>query len=111
MILFDTHAHYDDRRFDKDRDALLASMPEQGVGYICNIGCDMPTSHQSVALAEAHAHVYAVVGIHPHNAAEATEEQVQGDLPAPVTVLVLDLGVFFLVFLHIHYRLPPNAGM
>ena len=73
MILFDTHAHYDDRRFDKDRDTLLASMPEQGVGYVCNIGCDMPTSRQSIALAEAHDHVYAVVGIHPHNAADAVD--------------------------------------
>ena len=73
MILFDTHAHYDDRRFDKDRDTLLASMPEQGVGYICNIGCDMPTSRQSIALAEAHDHFYAVVGIHPHNAADAVD--------------------------------------
>ena len=73
MILFDTHAHYDDRRFDKDRETLLASMPEQGVGYVCNIGCDMPTSRQSIALAEAHDHVYAVVGIHPHNAADAVD--------------------------------------
>ena len=30
-MLFDTHAHYDDERFDGDRDALLASMPERGV--------------------------------------------------------------------------------
>ena len=31
-MLFDTHAHYDDERFDADRDALLASMPEKNVG-------------------------------------------------------------------------------
>ena len=33
-MLFDTHAHYDDERFDEDRDALLASMPENNVGLI-----------------------------------------------------------------------------
>ena len=44
-------------------------------------------------------------------AAEAAQEQVRGDLEAPVTVLVLDLLVFLLVFLHIHYRVPPKSGM
>ena len=39
-MLFDTHAHYDDERFDEDRDALLASMPENNVGLILNPGCD-----------------------------------------------------------------------
>ena len=36
-MLFDTHAHYDDERFDEDRDALLASMPENNVGLILNL--------------------------------------------------------------------------
>jgi TatD DNase family protein len=105
MILFDTHAHYDDRRFDKDRDALLASMPEQGVGYICNIGCDMPTSHQSVALAEAHDHVYAVVGIHPHSAAEATEEDYAALEQLSRHPKVLALGEMGLDY---HYDFSPR---
>ena len=45
-MLFDTHAHYDDERFDEDRDALLASMPENNVGLILNPGCDVETSSQ-----------------------------------------------------------------
>ena len=32
-MLFDTHAHYDDDQFDGDRETLLASLPEQGVGW------------------------------------------------------------------------------
>ena len=43
-MLFDTHAHYDDERFDEDRDALLASMPENNVGLILNPGCDAETA-------------------------------------------------------------------
>lgn len=66
-MLFDTHAHYDDARFDGDRDALLASMPEHGVGLILNPGCDLETSRKAISYAEAHAHVYAAVGIHPEN--------------------------------------------
>ena len=66
-MLFDTHAHYDDERFDSDRDELLASMPENGVGLILNPGCDLETSRKAVSYAERFPHVYAAVGIHPEN--------------------------------------------
>lgn len=64
-MLFDTHAHYDDKRFDDDRDELLASMPENGVGLILNPGCDIETSKKAIEYAEKYSHVYAAVGIHP----------------------------------------------
>lgn len=66
-MLFDTHAHYDDDWFDADRDALLASMPERGVGLIVNPGITVETSRQAIAMAEQYGHVYAAVGIHPEN--------------------------------------------
>ena len=66
-MLFDTHAHYDDERFDGDREALLAGMPEKNVGLIVNPGCDVSTSRTAVALAESFDFVYAAVGIHPEN--------------------------------------------
>ena len=66
-MLFDTHAHYDDDWFDEDRDALLASMPEKGVGMIVNPGITVETSRQAIAMAEKYPHVYAAVGIHPEN--------------------------------------------
>lgn len=66
-MLFDTHAHYDDDKFDSDRDELLASMPEHGVGLILNPGCDLETSRKAVDYAERFPHVYAAVGIHPEN--------------------------------------------
>ena len=67
-MLFDTHAHYDDEWFDADRDALLRSMPEYGVGLIVNPGCDVESSKMAVQLAHTYPHVYAAVGIHPENA-------------------------------------------
>mgnify|MGYP001038102684 CR=1 FL=1 len=75
-MLFDTHAHYDDERFDADRDALLASMPEKNVGLIVNPGCDLPTSRMAVALAEKFDFVYAAVGIHPENCGDFVPEQI-----------------------------------
>ncbi len=37
-MIFDSHAHYDDEAFDKDRDCLLSTLEEQGVGCIVNVG-------------------------------------------------------------------------
>lgn len=64
-MYFDTHAHYDDRQFDEDRDRLLSSMPENGVDYIINPGCDENSSAAAIAMAEKYPHVYAAVGFHP----------------------------------------------
>ena len=72
-LIFDTHAHYDDEVFDADREALLASMPENGVGLIVDPGCDLDTSRRAVEIAEQYPHVYAAVGIHPEDCAGYTD--------------------------------------
>ena len=74
--LFDTHAHYDDEAFDADRDALLAALPESGVGLVVDPGCDLESSQRAVALAERFPHVYAAVGYHPENCAPFVPEDV-----------------------------------
>lgn len=74
--IFDSHAHYDDRRFDKDRLSLLDSLNESGVVGVTNIGCDMKSSYNSVEFAEKYNFIYATVGIHPHEA----KNLVKGDL-------------------------------
>lgn len=66
-MLFDTHAHYDDSRFDSDRDELLSSMPAHNVGLILNPGCDVETSRKAISYAQKYPFVYAAVGIHPEN--------------------------------------------
>ena len=75
-MLFDTHAHYDDDWFDEDRDALLASMPEKGVGLIVNPGITVETSRRAIAMAEKYPHVYAAVGIHPENCHDFVPQQI-----------------------------------
>lgn len=64
-MLFDTHAHYDSRQFDADRDAVLSSLPGKGVSLVVNPGCDIPTSRKAVELARQYPFVYAAVGFHP----------------------------------------------
>ncbi len=63
--IFDSHAHYDDARFNEDRDELLLSMKKNGVDNIMNIGVDIQTSENSIKLAEQYDFMYCSVGVHP----------------------------------------------
>lgn len=72
-MLFDTHAHLDDRAFDADRAALIASLPEKGIGRLLNPGCSLASSRNAVALAEQTDWIYAAVGSHPDAADEVDE--------------------------------------
>lgn len=67
MRLFDSHVHLDDKRYDKDRDELIASLPEQGIEFAVNIGADIKSSKASIDLAEKYEFLYATVGVHPHD--------------------------------------------
>lgn len=73
-MLFDTHAHYDDPRFDGIRDDLLATMPGKGVKYITNIGTDLATSRATLELTRKYPFVYGAAGFHPHEAKSMTDE-------------------------------------
>ena len=66
-MLFDTHAHYDSRQFDADRDAVLSALPGQGVGLVVNPGCDLDSSRKAIEIAQRYPFVYAAVGVHPED--------------------------------------------
>ncbi len=73
-MLIDSHAHIQLSQFDRDRDVVLKRAQEAGISAILVIGFDMETSLGAVALAEKHAHIYATVGMHPHDAKELTPD-------------------------------------
>ena len=75
-MIYETHAHYDDERFDGIREELLAALPEAGIGRVINVGADMASSRASIALAEKYPYIYAAVGVHPHD----TEHMTEGDI-------------------------------
>ena len=72
-MLFDTHAHMDDRRFDEDRDIVLQGLQDKGVALVMNPGCSLESSRNAIALAEKYDFVYAAVGSHPDVADEVSE--------------------------------------
>ncbi len=75
--IFDTHAHYDDPKFDEDRDDLLSSLPEKGVEYVINCGCDLNSSLKSIALSEKFRYFYCALGIHPSEINDNAENELE----------------------------------
>jgi len=72
-MLIDSHAHLDFPEFDKDLEDVLLRARDAGVKYIINIGTDLKASQRVVALAEKYDHLFAAVGIHPHEATNVKE--------------------------------------
>ena len=94
--IFDAHAHYDDKWFDEDRDSLLSSMPEKGVGFIVNASVDLATAHTAIGYAEKYPFVYACAGIHPENLeglADDYLEQLTELLKHPRVVALGEIGL------------------
>jgi TatD DNase family protein len=73
-MLFDTHAHLEDERFDEDRERLIQELPEKGVAYVINVGSTLETSRMSVELAAQYPFIYAAVGVHPHEVSQMSSE-------------------------------------
>ena len=103
--IFDTHAHYDDERFDGDRELLLDALPAKGVVAVVNAASDMKTSASGLALAHAYDYFYCAAGVHPHEAGSFAP----GDLDAiagwraatPEVVAVGEIGLDY------HYDFSP----
>jgi len=72
--IFDTHAHYDDEAFDKDRENLLQRLPAEGIAKVVNVGSSLSACRTTRALAEQYDYIYCALGIHPSDTAELTEE-------------------------------------
>ena len=105
--LIDSHAHYDHKRFDPDRDKLVKSLPGLGVVKIINVGCDMDSSEASIKLAEKYPFVYATVGVHPHDAKSLDEggfESLKNMLSHKKVVALGEIGLDFY-----HNFSPPDV--
>ena len=73
-MFIDSHAHIQLSQFNRDRDAVLKRAHEASVSHILVIGFDVETSLGAVELADQHAHIYATVGMHPHDAKDLTDD-------------------------------------
>lgn len=71
--IFDTHAHYDDKAFDEDREALIASLPENGIAKVVNIGASLASCKRTLELAEKYDFFLAAIGVHPSDTGELND--------------------------------------
>ncbi len=76
-MIFESHAHYEDSKFDPDRVELLSMMKKQNIGTIINVGTTIELSRSSIDLANEYEFIYASVGVHPSDIA-CLEEDAEG---------------------------------
>lgn len=104
-MYFESHAHYDDERFDGDRDTLLASFPAEGIETVVNASSDIKSSKASIALSEKYPFFYAAVGVHPHeveNITEADIDELRELSKHPKVVAIGEIGLDY------YYDLSPR---
>ncbi len=108
-MIIDSHAHYDDERFDADREEAIALARESGVDIIINAASDVESSKRSLELSEKHPFFYALAGIHPHEAEKADafgeESLLQIENIAKNNKKVLAIGEIGLDY---HYDFSPR---
>ena len=101
LDIIDSHAHYDDKKFDDDRDAVIASLFESGdISAVINVGCDVATSRRSVEFTEKYPNFYAWVGIHPEECGKIDDPDaalagIEAMLSHPRVVGIGEIGLDF----------------
>lgn len=95
-MIFESHAHYDDRAFEEDREELLGSMQEHGIKYIVNVGASLRGVRDTVKLMEKYPFIYGAVGLHPDEVGDLNAERIQwlkGLCKLEKTVVVGEIGL------------------
>ena len=75
--IFDTHAHYDDFKFEEDRNTVLSGLPENGVELVVNCGCDLKSCRKSIELCDQFHYFYCALGIHPSEISDESEAELE----------------------------------
>ncbi|SEA47386.1 TatD family hydrolase [Desulfuromusa kysingii] len=97
-LLVDSHAHLDGSQFVDDLDATIDRATANGISHILTIGCDLKSSEQSIAIANKYEHIFAAVGVHPHDAVEIDDESLKilrSMLTQPKVVALGEIGLDF----------------
>jgi len=72
-MLIDSHTHLEMPEYDHDRHEVIQKAHDSGISYIVTVGIDIESCRQAIALAEEFEFIYAILGIHPHNAKDIDE--------------------------------------
>ena len=103
----DSHLHLDMSAFDHDRDNVIARGLDAGVVQMITIGCGLASSLRAIELAHEYPFIFATVGVHPHDAASANAEELEGIeklLSEPKVVGIGEVGLDY------HYMNSPKEA-
>lgn len=103
--MIDSHAHYDDEKFDLDRDEMLTQCVNHGVTHIINAGCDLKSSEACIDLSRKYPFMYAAVGVHPHEASSCEENTLEALTTMTGEKKVVAIGEIGLDY---HYDFSPR---
>lgn len=95
-MIFDTHAHYDDKAFEEDRNLLLPSLFSNGVGFIIDPGCTVESSKKAMELSEKYEQMFFAAGIHPEELADfspADLDEIRALAAHPKCVAIGEIGL------------------
>ena len=104
-MIFETHAHYDDEAFDEDRDILLSSITENGIGTVVNATASRQTVEKSLELAHKYPFIYTTIGVHPSDCDEMDDDELlwlKDKCSDEKAVAVGEIGLDY------HYDEPPK---
>ena len=77
MRLFDSHAHYDDEKFDQDREEIIQKIYDSGVEKFISAGYSLESSKRAIDLADKYEFIYTTVGISPNDVKQTLEETIE----------------------------------
>lgn len=104
--IFDSHAHYNDERFRSIQEETIRHIRENGVAAVLNAGCDMPSSYSGLELTRSYPFFYCSVGIHPHDAENWSESNLEELAALAGEEKVVAIGEIGLDY---HYDFSPRG--
>lgn len=105
-MIFESHAHYDDKAFEEDRDMLLQSLQANGIDTVINVGAGIDSCKRTLGLMDEYSFIYGAIGIHPSETEELDEENfewLKRNCCHRKTVAVGEIGLDY------HYEEPEHS--
>ena len=106
MLLVDSHTHINLSQYDQDRSDTIHRAHEAGIRYILDIGTDLKSSQRAVQNSEKYESVYAVAGLHPHDASKMGKndlQKIENLFRFPKVVALGEIGLDY------HYQFSPKS--
>jgi len=102
--IVDTHCHLADRKLDADLEGVLMRAADAGIGTIISVGAisSLEVDRRTIEIAETHPHIYAAIGVHPHDAKDCDSNRIDALRDLAQSKKVVAIGESGLDFHYMH---------